>query len=431
MVSNKKEGNSSKKSTSEKKTTGGSAQKKNTASKNTGKATSHKKTTQAKTSHAKGSKTQTKKPTSTETGVKKHKNTVHKKPGKSKEKKPIFGTVVLIIVALIAVGLIIFGVFQMINAPSSQQGNGENPAGENNKDTVNLKIVEDPSCNSCKPGSIADKLKNNIISGLQYEKIDYKSKEGQKFVNQLQLSQVPAFFFSEEITNHPEWESKLKSAFQKEEVEGNTYYMLNPALVQNKVVLGNIPVLNGTAIIGDENANLTIFEFSDFECPYCSIAAGNKKKIEAFKQKTGMSNYKAPIPNVYENYVKEGKVKIVYYNFPTHSNSMQASLAALCANEQDEFYNYHKMLFNNVDEWTGNNQGAKLRGYAEELGLNTSKFNSCLENETYKEQIKREKQLGTRYGVSGTPSFFIEGEMLSGAQSYSTFKEIIEKNLNN
>jgi protein-disulfide isomerase len=157
--------------------------------------------------------------------------------------------------------------------------------------------------------------------------------------------------------------------------------------------------------IGPEDAPVTIIEFSDFQCPYCA-------------------NFQAQtLPQILSNY--GDKVRFVYRDFPLtslHANAQKAAEASECANDQGKYWEYHDILFQN--------QAAldvqSLEGYAASLGLDTAAFNDCLTSGKYEQEVTKDEQDGTNAGVQGTPSFFVNGMPIQGAQPYSVFQSAIE-----
>lgn len=157
---------------------------------------------------------------------------------------------------------------------------------------------------------------------------------------------------------------------------------------------------------GSSQAKVTIVEFSDFQCPYCGKVQDTLKKI-------------------FETY--PNKVKLVFRNYPLpfHENAEPAAQASLCANEQGKFWEFHDKLFANQEKLTLTD----LKQYAANLGLDTNKFNSCLDSNKYKETVQKDTKDGQAVGVSGTPAFFINGRLVTGAQPFENFKKIIDEEL--
>jgi protein-disulfide isomerase len=125
-----------------------------------------------------------------------------------------------------------------------------------------------------------------------------------------------------------------------------------------------------------------------------------------------------------------GKVKLVYRDFPLdslHPLARRASEAARCANDQRKFWEYHDAVFSHFPQASPED----LKTYADEVGLDVAKFESCLSDGVHKAAVQRDIDEGTRLGVTGTPAFFINGRLLSGAQPLEAFVKVIEEELAN
>ncbi|NNM02316.1 MAG: DsbA family protein [Nitrosopumilus sp.] len=175
-------------------------------------------------------------------------------------------------------------------------------------------------------------------------------------------------------------------------------------------------------IIGNPDAPITIIEFSDFQCPFCA----------RFHIQT--------LPLILEEYIDQGKVKLVFRDFPIqsiHPNALPASVAAECANEQGKFREMHDMLFDNQNQWNKletNDVLSLFSNYASNIQLDQEIFDSCLTSGKYIEEIRKDLDDGRDYGVSGTPGFFVGNEKigfveLKGAQPFESFKKIIDSQL--
>lgn len=161
---------------------------------------------------------------------------------------------------------------------------------------------------------------------------------------------------------------------------------------------------------GDPNAPVTMIEFSDFECPFCA----------RFFTET--------LPTIEERYVATGKVRFVYRDFPIpalHAHALKAAEAGGCANEQGKFWELHDTIFENQGAMTVED----LKRYAAELGLNAPTFNTCLDSGKYADEVEADVKAGEVAGVRGTPGFFINGRLVSGAQPTGNFVQIIEEEL--
>ncbi len=163
----------------------------------------------------------------------------------------------------------------------------------------------------------------------------------------------------------------------------------------------------GFPSIGPANAPITIVEFSDFQCPYC----------RQWQQETYQ-----PLLAAYP-----GKIRLVYRDFPLssiHPNAFPAAEAAQCANAQNAFWPYHDKLF------ASENLGDDIyKQYAQELNLDMAKFNECLTNHTYQTYVQANSDFAVKTGVNSTPTFFINGLAVIGAQPLDVFKQVIDKEL--
>lgn len=180
--------------------------------------------------------------------------------------------------------------------------------------------------------------------------------------------------------------------------------------VGNVNLEGALKIKPDDVILGNPDAPVTIIEYSDYECPFC----------EMFFNQTEISLRK--------DYIETGKVKMIYRDFPleSHKYAMPAALAANCAKESGKFWAYHDEIFKNQNNLASFNyiQTAK------KLGIDELKFKSCFDSKKYSDQIKQNFQEALSIGVQGTPTFFINGQKIVGAQPYSVFKNIIEQELN-
>lgn len=158
---------------------------------------------------------------------------------------------------------------------------------------------------------------------------------------------------------------------------------------------------------GAATAPVTIVEFSDFQCPFCQSVAPTLKKIrEAYGD----------------------KVRLVWKDFPLtqiHPQAFKAGEAAHCAGDQGKFWEYHDRLFGNQEAL----QPSDLKEHAETLGLDPTAFNTCLDTSKYGERVRDGVAEGTRLGVASTPTLYVNGRMVSGAQPYEIFAALIEEEL--
>ena len=136
------------------------------------------------------------------------------------------------------------------------------------------------------------------------------------------------------------------------------------------------------------------------------------------------------IPEIIKRYVDTGKARFVYRDFPLtsiHPEALPSAEAANCANEQGAYWQYHDALFSNQYEL---GQAAYLQ-YAAALGLDMTKFEACLNDGRYRAEIEADQNYAFDLGVQSTPTFFINGIPVVGAQPYAAFKKVIDKELSN
>lgn len=169
-------------------------------------------------------------------------------------------------------------------------------------------------------------------------------------------------------------------------------------------------------VLGKSNAPVTIIEFSDFQCPFCRVFWK-----EAFAQ-------------IKKEYIDTGKVRFVYRDYPLtfHPMAEISAQAGECADEQGKYWEFHDKIFGEQEKLgqgtvTYTTQNIKL--WASQLGLNVAKFNQCLDSGKYKAEVQKDFQDGSAAGVSGTPSLFINGRLVVGAQPFASFKAIIDEEL--
>lgn len=166
--------------------------------------------------------------------------------------------------------------------------------------------------------------------------------------------------------------------------------------------------VTGSPALGPENAPITVVEFSDFQCPFCGRFFG---ETEA---------------SLLKKYA--GKIRFVYRNFPLeqiHPYALGAAEAAQCANDQNKFWEYHDLLFQNQQQLTKDD----LLAYARQLKLDMTSFQACLDGNKDDAKIQNDLQAAAALNLSGTPTFFINGRKLVGAQPLIAFTAYIDAEL--
>jgi len=207
--------------------------------------------------------------------------------------------------------------------------------------------------------------------------------------------------------------------------------------------------IDDDAVLGDANAPITIIEFSDYECPYCGAAAGtNEELIGMFKAQD--ETWTAAIPEVRSKYVENGTVKYVFRDMPLPFHNPVATkeaLAANCARDQGGdamYFEFHDELFEN-SEYNAKTDPESIREIAVKLGLDMTQYDECVDSEKFADEIRKDmddfqklsEEVVKRQVAQGlgTPTFFIgrstesgeiEGTLVSGAQPFQVFENVIE-----
>ncbi len=166
--------------------------------------------------------------------------------------------------------------------------------------------------------------------------------------------------------------------------------------------------VSGSPARGPEDAKVTMVEFVDFECPFCGRYARDT------------------LPQLRREY--GDRIRYVSRQFPLdiHPHAAAAARAAVCADEQGRYWQLHDMLFAHQEALAKSD----LAGYARELGLDMGRYATCLRAPATQAHVERDLADGRRYGVTGTPAFFINGRLISGAQPYPQFKAQLDAALN-
>ena len=267
-----------------------------------------------------------------------------------------------------------------------------------------------------------DGLENMILRDLVETKAKSEGKEPNAMLREIAMKRAA-----------PADEAALRASYEehKSALGGRSFDEVRPMLearlsqqAQQKAVVAYLDELKKEAKVrislpepriqvaatgpsrGPKDAPVTVVAFSDFQCPYCSRAVTTVDRI--------MKDY-------------AGKVRLVFRNFPLpfHKDAGKAAEAALCADEQGKFWELHDHMFRHQDALSI----ASLTEVADKLGIDGAKLRACVESGKYRSQVQADIDAGRKAGVSGTPAFFVNGRMLSGAQPYERFKQVIDEEL--
>ena len=167
-----------------------------------------------------------------------------------------------------------------------------------------------------------------------------------------------------------------------------------------------IQILEEDPVRGSADAPIEIVEFSDFDCPYCKRATDMIARL--------LLEFGDQIRFVYKD-----------YPLPNHPNAFKAAEAGNCANDQGKFWQFHDKLF----ESQGELDVASLKIYASELGLDMDRFTACIDSGRHASSVEKDIKIGAGYGVSSTPTLFVNGRAVVGAPPYENFVEVIREEL--
>ncbi len=186
----------------------------------------------------------------------------------------------------------------------------------------------------------------------------------------------------------------------------------SPTLSADRAALLEVPIDDPRAL-GSPSAPVTIIEYSDFECPFCG---------QFFRETR---------PQIEEQYVKTGIVRMVYrdYPLPSHRSALLAAVASRCAANQGKFWEMYNQLFStHQEEWGGvpNRDRDVLIEFATNLGLDTAAFEVCLDDEQVAQAVQQEAANAEQLGINSTPNFFVNGQLIRGALPFATFQRLIE-----
>ena len=180
-------------------------------------------------------------------------------------------------------------------------------------------------------------------------------------------------------------------------------------------ILNRENLIQGSTMLGNPNAEITIVEFGDYQCTFCY-----KFHDETMKK-------------INQEYIKTANVNFIYKDFPLNGEqSILASEASYCAQKQNKFWEYHDTLYNN---WGGENTGwiteNILQEFARDVGLNLDEFSQCLENSEFRQKVLDNEQFAREIGINATPSFLIfnDSELyrIIGAQPFDRFEQAIQE----
>lgn len=237
----------------------------------------------------------------------------------------------------------------------------------------------------------------------KYYNFSWRPKKG--YTQILVIALIIASFLLGTLTEKVQYLEKSPLAAQGTQVAQAAGIQITPTPGKVDVAVGHLPAK------GNKDAKVTIIEFADLRCPFC----------EQFFTSTE--------PQILKNYVDTGKAKFIFrhYAFLGPASTVAAN-AAECANEQGKFWEFHDYLYKNQPSETDTSLYTvdSLTQIAGTLGMDTTQFNSCLSANKYDKNVSDDLAAGQKAGVSGTPTVFINGTPIVGAEPFSVFQTAID-----
>jgi len=184
---------------------------------------------------------------------------------------------------------------------------------------------------------------------------------------------------------------------------------------KNEFVITEDLLIQNASILGDENAKITILEFGDYQCTFC------------------YKFHKNTLPILMDEYVKTGKIKMVFRDFPLNGNdSIIAGEATYCADDQNKYWDYHDVLYQN---WAGEKTGwikfTTLYEFARTANLDLNEFTSCLSNHNHLDKVLENEKLALKMNIDATPTFLIFDDKklirIIGSQPIDVFRQVINE----
>lgn len=195
----------------------------------------------------------------------------------------------------------------------------------------------------------------------------------------------------------------------------SVYYLSipNEPKQEEKMVTQSL-IQNGSPLVGNQNAPITIVEWEDYQCTFCYKFHQSSKDI------------------LIQEYVNTGKANFVFRDFPLNGpDSVLAAQASYCADDQGKYWEYHDEIYKNrAGERTGWVTRQSLDQFANTVGLDLVQFNKCLDDKKYEQKVLENEKFGTKIGIKATPSFLIFNNekitKIEGNQRFSVFRQVID-----
>ena len=192
------------------------------------------------------------------------------------------------------------------------------------------------------------------------------------------------------------------------------YYLQIPSEDKQEKITTQMLMQNGSPLMGNPNAKITIVEWGDYQCTFCYKFSQSSNDI------------------IIDEYVNTGKANFVFRDFPLNGlDSILAAEASYCANDQGKYWEYHDEIYKN---WAGERTGwvnrESLEQFSKTVNLDTVQFNKCLDDKKYNQKVLDNEKFGTNIGIKATPSFLIFNNekvvKIEGNQPISVFRQVLD-----
>jgi len=241
-----------------------------------------------------------------------------------------------------------------------------------------------------------DKIREEFNMDIIVTEVDVNDEKGQKYVTDLDLASIPVFLFEERLGETKLYE-ETADFYTK---AGDKYYL---QLMPFKYL--KLPSYDTGQVKGAENAKVTIVEYSSLSCGYCG------------KMNPVLAELLAAYPN---------DVRLIYKHYNRGGLDMLLENATECAGEQGKFWEMHDYIFDNQADLQSKDPAEFLNTASAKLGLTAEQFSNCVAGEKYAQTINDQTAEGFKFGVTGTPSFFVNDIFIGGAVSLETLQEAVD-----
>lgn len=173
-----------------------------------------------------------------------------------------------------------------------------------------------------------------------------------------------------------------------------------------------LAVVGDDHVKGAENASVTLIEYLDYECEVCGA-------------------YYPVVKRISEEYKDDVKFVVRYFPLPGHKNSMTSALAVEAAGKQGKYWEMHDIVFENQKDW-GEQRFADSKifeNYARQIGLDMDRYSQDIRSQELRDRVERDRRAGQRLGITGTPTFFLNGEKIETPRGYENFKTLIQSTI--